>query len=91
MRSRVVGAAFVAMVSVAPAGAGGTCDNRANNTPKKLLECVTLDGARRHQAALQGIADANGGTRVSGTSGYDQSADYVAGLLEEAGYACTTP
>ena len=36
--------------------------------------------------AFQEIADANGGTRASGTPGYNASADYVAGLLEDAGY-----
>jgi Zn-dependent M28 family amino/carboxypeptidase len=62
------------------------CDSRNNNTAEKLTECVTLDGVREHQAALQAIADANGGTRVSGTAGYDQSVDYVAGKLVAAGY-----
>src|SRR5512145_1351998 len=54
-------------------GSSAACRNRNNNTFHKLLECVTLDGVRRHQAELQAIADANGGTRVSGTLGYDQS------------------
>ncbi len=39
-----------------------SCDSRVNNTQKKLLECVTLEGVREHQAAFQAIADANGGT-----------------------------
>ena len=43
------------------------CGSRVNNTHAKLLECVTLEGARAHQAALQAIADANGGTRATGT------------------------
>ena len=42
--------------------------------------------AFEHLEALQDIADANGGTRASGTPGYDQSADYVADLLEDAGF-----
>ena len=62
------------------------CDDRVNNTSKKLLECVTLDGVRAHQAALQAIADANGGTRAAGTPGYDASASYVADSLVAAGY-----
>ena len=32
-----------------------SCDNRVNNTQKKLQECVTVDGVRDHQAALQDI------------------------------------
>ncbi|MFN1834952.1 M28 family peptidase [Balneola sp. MJW-20] len=62
------------------------CDNQVNNTTKKLLECVTLEGVRSHQAALQNIADANGGDRSAGSSGYSASADYVSDLLMEAGY-----
>jgi aminopeptidase Y len=62
------------------------CDSRNNNNVAKLTECVTLDGVRAHQAALQAIADANGDTRVSGTPGYDASVDYVAGRLSAAGY-----
>jgi len=46
------------------------CDNRVNNTFDKLLECVTLEGVREHQAALQAIADANNGIRTSGTPGF---------------------
>jgi hypothetical protein len=70
-----------------PAVAGEeACDSRVNNTFDKLLECVTLDGVRAHQAALQAIADANGGTRAAGTPGYDASVDYVAETMEAAGY-----
>jgi Zn-dependent M28 family amino/carboxypeptidase len=65
------------------------CDSRINNTFAKLLECVTVDGAREHQAAFQAIADANGGTRASGTAGYDASVDYVVALMQGAGYEVT--
>ena len=83
----VIGVAF-AMVPVAKAGPP-SCDNRVNNTHAKLLECVTLDGVRSHQAALQAIADANNGTRVSGSPGYDQSVAYAEGVLRAAGYNVT--
>ena len=53
------------------------CDNRNNNTVAKLTECVTVDGVLEHQKAFQAIADANGDTGLSGTPGYDASADYV--------------
>jgi aminopeptidase Y len=65
------------------------CDYRTSNNLKKLLDCVTVEGVRAHQAAFQAIADANGGVRVSGTAGYDASAAYVAARLEEAGYDVT--
>ena len=63
-----------------------TCRDRVNKTFDKLLECVTVDGVRQHQAAFQAIADANGGTRTAGTPGYDASVAYVADTLEAAGY-----
>ncbi|HZB31692.1 MAG TPA: M28 family metallopeptidase [Streptosporangiaceae bacterium] len=43
----------------------------------------------RHLQAMQAIADANGGTRASGTPGYAASRDYVAGKLKQAGYNVT--
>ena len=58
-----------------------SCDSRVNNTHSKLLQCVTVDGVREHQAALQAAADANNGIRTSGTPGYDASVDYVVGEL----------
>jgi Zn-dependent M28 family amino/carboxypeptidase len=66
-----------------------SCDNRVNNTQKKLQECVTVEGVREHQAAFQAIADENGGIRTSGTPGYDASVDYVVERMEAAGYDVT--
>ena len=80
--------AGVLVLAPAPAVAGpSACDDRTNNTYDKLLECVTLDGVREHQAALQAIATANGGNRAAGTSGYDASVDYVVDTLEAAGWS----
>lgn len=70
-------------------GATNRCERRVNNSYNKLLACVTLEGVREHQAALQDIADANGGNRRSGTPGYDASVEYVADTLEAAGYKVT--
>lgn len=42
-----------------------------------------------HLEALQKIADRNGGNRAAGTSGYRASVDYVAKVLERAGYEVT--
>jgi Zn-dependent M28 family amino/carboxypeptidase len=46
-------------------------------------------GILQHEREFQAIADANGGTRASGTPGYTASADYVDGQLEGAGYKVT--
>jgi Zn-dependent M28 family amino/carboxypeptidase len=72
------------IASAAPSDSG--CESRNLSTTEQLLACVNADDVVDHLAAFQGIADANGGTRASGTPGYDESADYVAELLEDAGY-----
>jgi Zn-dependent M28 family amino/carboxypeptidase len=54
-----------------------------------LRDAVTVDGVRAHQQALQDIADVNGGVRLAGTAGYDQSAAYVSDQMEAAGYEVT--
>ncbi|HTE69932.1 MAG TPA: PA domain-containing protein, partial [Actinomycetes bacterium] len=54
-----------------------------------LREAVTLDAVRAHQAEFQEFADLSDGTREASTLGYKLSADYVAGLLEAAGYDVT--
>jgi Zn-dependent M28 family amino/carboxypeptidase len=69
--------------------AAGSCSSRSNNSTALLLECITLEGVRAHQAALQAIANANNGTRVSGTPGYDQSAAYAERVFRDAGYLVT--
>jgi Zn-dependent M28 family amino/carboxypeptidase len=56
---------------------------------RTLRDAVTVEGVRTHQQAFQNIADANGGTRLAGTDGYDASADYVAGQMQAAGYNVT--
>jgi len=56
---------------------------------KALRKKVTVAGIRKHQQALQQIADANGGTRAVGTPGYDQSVDYIARKARAAGYRVT--
>jgi len=75
--------AVLTLGAVAPVSANDLSES------KGFRKAVTVAGIREHQAALQAIADVNGGTRLSGTSGYDQSVDYVKGKLEAAGYAVT--
>ncbi|TDK26875.1 M20/M25/M40 family metallo-hydrolase [Arthrobacter crusticola] len=51
-----------------------------------IRDAVTERGVLAHVQALQSVADAEGGTRASGTSGYEESARYVEEQLREAGY-----
>ena len=96
-RSRPAAAAVAAALALAAAGATATsavaapdvCAKQTNNTINQLLGCVTLGGVREHQAAFQDIADENGGTRVSGSPGYDASAQYVMDRLSTAGWSVT--
>ena len=78
------GLVYVPAAVAAPQG----CVNRTNNSVRKLLECVTLEGVLEHEEAFQAIADDNGGTGV-GHPGYDASVDYVARRMEAAGYSVT--
>lgn len=58
---------------------------------RQLRAAVSDDGAMTHLAALQKIADDNGGNRSAGSPGYEASVEYVAGVLRGAGYTATTP
>ena len=80
---------MLALPAAASAASRTACLNRTNTTYQALLECVTLEGVRAHQAAFQAIADRNDGTRAAGTDGYSESVEYVSGLLEDAGYNVT--
>jgi Zn-dependent M28 family amino/carboxypeptidase len=73
-------AAVVGTALAAPSNAAVGTDTQA------LRDAVTVDGVRAHQQALQAIADANDGTRASGTPGYDESLAYVESQLQAAGY-----
>ncbi len=85
----LTGCATLALLGGVPAFAGTPPATRGNNTPAKLLNSVTLEGVRGHQAVFQAIADANNGNRTSGTPGYDESVSYVAELMTDAGYDVT--
>jgi Zn-dependent M28 family amino/carboxypeptidase len=58
---------------------------------RELARKVTVDGMYAHLRELQEIADANDGTRVEGTGGYDASVDYVAQTLRDKGFDVQTP
>ncbi len=98
----VLCASVVALVTtaglLAPTSAGAIssaqCDARVNNTPAKLLPCIRTDDLWNHMKAFQAIADANPGpdghpSRNSGEPGYKASADYVAQVMQQAGYDVT--
>lgn len=100
LRTRIRrGLLVVAVASLLVACGGGgdaghapsrlACRSHANDTPERLLGCVTLAGVRGHQAALVDIAQRHGGSRETGSPGYDASVDYVKRVLRAAGYVVT--
>jgi Zn-dependent M28 family amino/carboxypeptidase len=86
-----VGLGLAAVPSVRAAAAPAQCDTQVNDTPSKLLPCITTDDLWNHMKKFQAIADANPGpdghaSRNSGEPGYKASADYVAQVMTQAGY-----
>jgi Zn-dependent M28 family amino/carboxypeptidase len=69
-------------LAVAPASSAAT-------DTSKLQKHVTVKALVKHLQALEEIADENGGTRASGTPGYQASVDYLVPFLEEKGYQVT--
>jgi opacity protein-like surface antigen len=79
-----------AVISVLAAAAMATPAIAASTTDTSALRnAVTVNGIMEHENALQDIADANDGTRASGTPGFDASRGYVARKLLAAGYNVT--
>jgi hypothetical protein len=70
------------------------CAARENDTAAKLLECMQRSALWQRLSHFQEIADAHPdrqghGNRDTGTSGYKASVDYVARLMQDAGYQVT--
>jgi Zn-dependent M28 family amino/carboxypeptidase len=84
---RIVAAAVVAAtLAFAPAAVPKPPTGYGGYQAEKLRNAVTVEGMQQHLQAFQDIATANGGTRSSGTPGYDASVAYVVEQLEDAGY-----
>ena len=80
--------AGLAAAMVLPTAAAGAAPPTVSDTAK-LRRDVSALGILGHEAALQAIAIGHEGTRVSGTSGYDASARYVADQARRAGLTVT--
>jgi len=66
--------------------AGPSAAIAADPDTSVLRQAVTPDNVFKHQADLEAIADANGGTRDARTPGYQASVDYVVSQLRSYGY-----
>ena len=85
-------------VNVAVAAVGlSACDRRSERQPdpdayaEQVSSRVSIDAMMAHLQKLQDIADANGGTRVTGSPGFDESVKFVADTLRDNGFDVTTP
>lgn len=58
--------------------------------PVRLDKAVSLEMVKYHQVMLNEIAKQNGGNRVTGSAGHQQSVDYVSHWLRSAGYTVST-
>lgn len=86
-RGGVIALAVAAVGAVTVAGTPAyAADGDNTRLGRKLVREVTVDGVNRHLIALQRIAEQNGGTRASGTRGFDASATYVHDKLDAAGW-----
>jgi Zn-dependent M28 family amino/carboxypeptidase len=91
-RALLAAIAVSAMASAAVPGVSSAAKPKNDKSEKaatKLANAVTVNGILRHERALANIAERNGGTRVSGSAGFDKSRDYVVGQLQNAGWTVT--
>ena len=54
-----VGLGLAAVPTARAAAAPAQCDTQVNDTPSKLLPCITTDDLWNHMKKFQAIADAN--------------------------------
>lgn len=78
--------AGLASVAAAVAVSAVPLDTAAAEAVAPDIDVAVVQG---YLASFQQIAEANGGNRATGTSGYDASVDFVRGELEAAGYTVT--
>ena len=79
--------AVLATAALTVAVVAGTSVSADNGTDSAALRgAVDASAILVHLQALQDIADANGGNRAAGTSGYEASGAFVESTLGTAGY-----
>ncbi len=87
--SGIAAATSVSLLALSTIASNAAPSSSDLSVTQGLRKAVTTSGMFEHLSALQRIADANGGNRVSGFPAFNQSVDYVEGRLEAAGYQVT--
>jgi Zn-dependent M28 family amino/carboxypeptidase len=80
---------IAAATAVLTLAATGTAYAAVPTDTSALRNAVSADGIMQQLDGLQQIADANGGTRASGTTGYEESIEFIQTQLEAVGYEVT--
>jgi Zn-dependent M28 family amino/carboxypeptidase len=85
--------AAVCVAVVAASGCSRDFDgaDAAADYANRLSAQVDVDAVMGHLQRLQDIADANGGNRATGTTGFDKSVEYVSEALRDKSFDVTTP
>lgn len=83
-RGVMASVAAAALVVTALSSGAATASNP--NNQQKMAKAITTNAVMGHLTALQTVADANGGNRAAGSSGYEASGQYVESVLRKAGY-----
>jgi Zn-dependent M28 family amino/carboxypeptidase len=86
MRTSRIVAPLVVLALLAGCVVGASAAPAQSGPGMRLANALDQKRIRAHLAALQRIADANGGTRSAGTPGYAASVRYVRDQLTRAGY-----
>jgi Zn-dependent M28 family amino/carboxypeptidase len=84
--SRLALAACAAMLIVPAADAAGKQGSPEDPRAKRFVKEISVARMVKHQARLQQLASATGGTREVFSPGYQASLDYVKRTLERSGY-----
>jgi Zn-dependent M28 family amino/carboxypeptidase len=74
------------LIAVPAADAAGKKGSPSDPNAQRFVNTISVERMTEHQAALQAIADANGGTREVFSPGYRASLRYVRETLEDSGY-----
>ena len=90
----LVSSGVVTVTANSSSEAAVDCATQVNDTVAKLVPCITTADLWDHMVKFQEIADANPGpdghaSRNSGEPGYKASVDYVASVMQAAGYDVT--
>jgi Zn-dependent M28 family amino/carboxypeptidase len=84
-RAAAVAAVVVlALGTGVPAQASGGKDKGIDT--EDLREAVSVKNILEHLEELQDVADENNGNRAAGTTGYEETAEYIEDELRDAGY-----